>query len=130
MQFLFVFPNITKWKNADVSRTHRLCLVIYMFFRSSLGKIKRCEILSLWGVTFFRLFWSTLWAVMGEEIDYPGDLVKSVKTGRLPAAPWKVSWAFFSFWQWKSTTERLFRVGKKTLKLQAVSPINMLTESQ
>ena len=40
---IFVFPDITKtadfrWKNVDVSRIQRACHVIYVFFRSSLGK--------------------------------------------------------------------------------------------
>ena len=40
MQFLFVFPNKTKWKNANVSKTDAVSHVIYMIFGSSLGKIK------------------------------------------------------------------------------------------
>ena len=38
-----VFPDIIKiadflWKNADVSRTQRVCYVNHVFFGSSLGK--------------------------------------------------------------------------------------------
>ena len=44
MKSLSVFLDITKvadsWsKIADISRTHGLCHVIYIFFRSSLGKV-------------------------------------------------------------------------------------------
>ena len=45
MQPIFVFLDITKvdslrWKNAWVSKTEELCHVVYMFFGSSLGKVK------------------------------------------------------------------------------------------
>ena len=44
MQSVSVFLDISKsadfpWKNADVSRTHGVCHVIYIFFDSSLGKV-------------------------------------------------------------------------------------------
>ena len=44
MQSINLFLDITKvadfwWKNADFSKTQRVCHVIYMFFRSSLGKV-------------------------------------------------------------------------------------------
>ena len=44
MQFVFVFPDVTKFsdfqrKNADVSRTQEVRQVIYMFFESSLGMV-------------------------------------------------------------------------------------------
>ena len=44
IQFILVFLDITKfvdfrWKIADVSRNQGTCHVIYMFFRSSLGKV-------------------------------------------------------------------------------------------
>ena len=44
MQSLSVFFDITKiadfwWKNADVSRTQRVCYVIHIFFGSTLGKV-------------------------------------------------------------------------------------------
>ena len=44
MQSISVFLDITKfanfwWKNADVSRTQRLCHVIQIFFESSPGKV-------------------------------------------------------------------------------------------
>ena len=28
-----------RWKNADVSRTQKMCHVIYVYFESSLGKV-------------------------------------------------------------------------------------------
>ena len=44
IQFMSVFLDITKfvefgWKIADVSRNQGMCHVIYMFFRSCLGKV-------------------------------------------------------------------------------------------
>ena len=44
MQSISVFPDITKtadfwWKNADVSGNQGVCHVIYVFFKSFLGKI-------------------------------------------------------------------------------------------
>ena len=44
MQFISVFLAIAKsgyfrWKNADVSGTQEICLVIHMNFKSFLGKI-------------------------------------------------------------------------------------------
>ena len=44
MQPIPVFPDITKigylwWKYADVSKTQGACHVIYVFFRSSFGKV-------------------------------------------------------------------------------------------
>ena len=44
MQSVFVFLGITKSadfrsKNADVSRSQRVCHVIHIFFGSSLGKV-------------------------------------------------------------------------------------------
>ena len=44
MQSIPVFPDILKiadfrWKNADASRTEKVCHVIYVFFGSSLGKV-------------------------------------------------------------------------------------------
>ena len=52
MQFISVFPDITKaagsrWKNADISRTQKLCHVIYIFFGSSLGKLLLRQVSSL-----------------------------------------------------------------------------------
>ena len=55
MQFLFVFPNIIKSKNADVSRTHGVCHVIYMFFWSSLDRMERCYISYLHDI--WNIFW-------------------------------------------------------------------------
>ena len=45
MKYLSVFLDITKstdfrWKNADVSRTQKVCHVIYLFDGSSLGKVQ------------------------------------------------------------------------------------------
>ena len=44
MQSISVFLDIAKfadsqWKNADVSRTQRVCHMIHIFFGSSLGKV-------------------------------------------------------------------------------------------
>ena len=44
MQSISVFLAIAKfddfrWKNADVNRTQGVCHVIYIFFRSFLGKV-------------------------------------------------------------------------------------------
>ena len=44
IQVIFTFLDIIKiidfqWKNTDVNKTKGLCHVIYIFFRSSLGKL-------------------------------------------------------------------------------------------
>ena len=44
MQPIYVYLDVTeradfRWKNADVSRTQRLCQGICVFFGSSLGKV-------------------------------------------------------------------------------------------
>ena len=51
MQSMSVFLDITKfagfrWKNADVSRTHDLCHVIYILFGASLDKVQLCQVSS------------------------------------------------------------------------------------
>ena len=52
MQSLSVFLDIAKfvdfgWLNANVSRTQGVCHVIYVFFGSSLGIEKLCQVSSL-----------------------------------------------------------------------------------
>ena len=32
------------WKNADTSRTHRMCQLIYVYFISSLSKVQLCQV--------------------------------------------------------------------------------------
>ena len=44
IQFISVFLDIAKfagfqWKNADVNRTQEMCLIIHIFFGSSLSKV-------------------------------------------------------------------------------------------
>ena len=52
MQFISVFLDIAKFthflrKNTDVSRTQEMRRVIYVFFLSSLGDLKLCEVSKL-----------------------------------------------------------------------------------
>ena len=52
MQSVPAFPDITKiadfrWKNPDVWRIQGVCHVIYVFFGSSLGKVKLYQVSSL-----------------------------------------------------------------------------------
>ena len=53
MQFLSEFLNIVKipnfyWKNVDISRTRKICHVIYTFFGSYLGEVQLRQVSFLW----------------------------------------------------------------------------------